>query len=219
MDEATGISAKRMVIGLASCRPAFSDLEAGASCIKRRPRATIDRSWQTRLRRRYYYLSGRRHPVDRATAPRCGPAMCMARISAGNSAKTRDITGGLPRVAELFEARRPKDFAIISEASTARCRVRQGLSRTKRRVSAMIAGRWRRGVEVEYHDPQGQAPPSSMKATYVQKRRLASLDGNPVPHDILTDAWASRRWPNISSMRSRTSIVCRASRSTISISR
>jgi type II secretory pathway component GspD/PulD (secretin) len=31
------------------------------------------------------------------------------------SAKTRDITGGLPRVAELFEARRPKDFAIISE--------------------------------------------------------------------------------------------------------
>jgi DNA-directed RNA polymerase subunit beta' len=31
------------------------------------------------------------------------------------SGKTRDITGGLPRVAELFEARRPKDPAIISE--------------------------------------------------------------------------------------------------------
>ena len=30
------------------------------------------------------------------------------------SSKTRDITGGLPRVAELFEARRPKDYAIIS---------------------------------------------------------------------------------------------------------
>src|SRR6476660_5194844 len=29
--------------------------------------------------------------------------------------KTRDITGGLPRVAELFEARRPKDPATISE--------------------------------------------------------------------------------------------------------
>ncbi|HBT41797.1 MAG TPA: hypothetical protein DEB21_07210, partial [Rhodospirillaceae bacterium] len=28
------------------------------------------------------------------------------------SAKTRDITGGLPRVAELFEARKPKDHAI-----------------------------------------------------------------------------------------------------------
>ena len=30
-------------------------------------------------------------------------------------AKTRDITGGLPRVAELFEARRPKDPAVITE--------------------------------------------------------------------------------------------------------
>ncbi len=48
-----------------------------------------------------------------------------AKIKAGDiivrismeSAKTRDITGGLPRVAELFEARRPKDHAIIAEAS------------------------------------------------------------------------------------------------------
>ena len=38
----------------------------------------------------------------------------LARIPM-ESAKTRDITGGLPRVAELFEARRPKDHAIIAE--------------------------------------------------------------------------------------------------------
>ena len=31
------------------------------------------------------------------------------------STKVQDITGGLPRVAELFEARKPKDHAIISE--------------------------------------------------------------------------------------------------------
>ena len=31
------------------------------------------------------------------------------------SSKTRDITGGLPRVAELFEARKPKDAAIVAE--------------------------------------------------------------------------------------------------------
>ena len=31
------------------------------------------------------------------------------------SSKTKDITGGLPRVAELFEARRPKESAIIAE--------------------------------------------------------------------------------------------------------
>ena len=35
--------------------------------------------------------------------------------------KTRDITGGLPRVAELFEARKPKDPATIAEQSTASC--------------------------------------------------------------------------------------------------
>ena len=29
--------------------------------------------------------------------------------------KTKDITGGLPRVAELFEARKPKEYAVISE--------------------------------------------------------------------------------------------------------
>ena len=38
----------------------------------------------------------------------------LARIPLEGS-KTRDITGGLPRVAELFEARKPKDFAIISD--------------------------------------------------------------------------------------------------------
>ena len=38
----------------------------------------------------------------------------LARIPR-ESSKTRDITGGLPRVAELFEARMPKDYAIISE--------------------------------------------------------------------------------------------------------
>ena len=38
----------------------------------------------------------------------------MAKISR-EAYKTRDITGGLPRVAELFEARRPKDPATISE--------------------------------------------------------------------------------------------------------
>ena len=38
----------------------------------------------------------------------------LARIPREGS-KTRDITGGLPRVAELFEARKPKDYAIIAD--------------------------------------------------------------------------------------------------------
>src|SRR5690606_28998653 len=40
----------------------------------------------------------------------------LARIPL-ESAKTKDITGGLPRVAELFEARRPKDHALIAQIS------------------------------------------------------------------------------------------------------
>jgi DNA-directed RNA polymerase subunit beta' len=42
------------------------------------------------------------------------PGDVLARIPT-EGAKTKDITGGLPRVAELFEARRPKDHAIIAE--------------------------------------------------------------------------------------------------------
>src|SRR3546814_15779599 len=48
------------------------------------------------------------------------------------SSKTRDITGGWPRVAELFEARKPKDYAIISEIAG---RVEFGKDyKTKRRI-------------------------------------------------------------------------------------
>ena len=55
----------------------------------------------------------------------------LARIPR-ESSKTRDITGGLPRVAELFEARKPKDFAIISEIDG---RVEFGKDyKTKRRI-------------------------------------------------------------------------------------
>ena len=42
------------------------------------------------------------------------PGEVLARLPT-ESAKSRDITGGLPRVAELFEARRPKDCAVIAE--------------------------------------------------------------------------------------------------------
>jgi DNA-directed RNA polymerase subunit beta' len=56
----------------------------------------------------------------------------LARIAL-ESAKTRDITGGLPRVAELFEARRPKDAAIMADIDGV---VRFGRDyKNKRRIS------------------------------------------------------------------------------------
>ena len=56
----------------------------------------------------------------------------LARIPT-ESAKTKDITGGLPRVAELFEARRPKDHAVIATIDGT---IRYGRDyKNKRRIS------------------------------------------------------------------------------------
>src|SRR3546814_15767124 len=60
----------------------------------------------------------------------------LARIPVEGT-KTRDITGGLPRVAELLEARRPKDHAVIAEIDG---RVEFGTdSKAKRRLVLMPA--------------------------------------------------------------------------------
>ena len=74
----------------------------------------------------------------------------LARIPREGS-KTRDITGGLPRVAELFEARRPKDHAIIAEMDG---RVEFGKDyKAKRRV---IVKNDESGEDTEYLIPKGK---------------------------------------------------------------
>jgi DNA-directed RNA polymerase subunit beta' len=102
----------------------------------------------------------------------------LARIPR-ESSKTRDITGGLPRVAELFEARKPKDFAIISEIDG---RVEFGKDyKTKRRI---VVTPTEEGKEpVEYLIPKGKHI-SVQEGDFVTKGDLL-MDGNPVPHDIL----------------------------------
>ena len=65
------------------------------------------------LEARYFLSAGSILSVDNGGTVQAGDV--LARIPR-ESSKTRDITGGLPRVAELFEARRPKDFAVIAEA-------------------------------------------------------------------------------------------------------
>ena len=94
-------------------------------------------------------------------------------------AKTKDITGGLPRVAELFEARRPKDHAIIAELDGY---VRFGKDyKNKRRISIEPA---QEGLDpVEYMVPKGKHIPVQ-EGDFVQKGDYI-MDGNPAPHDIL----------------------------------
>jgi DNA-directed RNA polymerase subunit beta' len=102
----------------------------------------------------------------------------LARIPR-ESSKTRDITGGLPRVAELFEARKPKDYAIISESAG---RVEFGKDyKTKRRI--VVVPENAEHDPVEYLIPKGKHI-SVQEGDYVQKGDLL-MDGNPVPHDIL----------------------------------
>ena len=101
----------------------------------------------------------------------------LARIPM-ESAKTRDITGGLPRVAELFEARRPKDHAIIAEISGI---VQLGRDyKNKRRITIAPED----GTEpVEYLIPKGRHL-AVQEGDRIEKGEFL-LDGHPAPHDIL----------------------------------
>jgi DNA-directed RNA polymerase subunit beta' len=103
----------------------------------------------------------------------------VARIPRETS-KTRDITGGLPRVAELFEARRPKDFAIISEIDG---QVEFGKDyKSKRRI--IVNPTDGKGEPREYLIPKGKHVAVN-EGDYVRKGD-ALLDGAMVPHDILS---------------------------------
>ena len=94
------------------------------------------------------------------------------------AAKTRDITGGLPRVAELFEARKPKDNAVIARIDG---RVEFGKDyKTKRRIIL----RPEDGSDpVEYMVPKGKHV-TVQEGDFI-KRGDYLIDGNPDPHDIL----------------------------------
>lgn len=101
----------------------------------------------------------------------------LARIPREGS-KTRDITGGLPRVAELFEARRPKDHAIIAENDGM---VEFGKDyKAKRRI---VVRNEETEEETEYLVPKGKHI-SVQEGDFV-RRGDPLVDGPRVPHDIL----------------------------------
>jgi DNA-directed RNA polymerase subunit beta' len=91
--------------------------------------------------------------------------------------KTQDITGGLPRVTEIFEARKPKDPAIMSEIDGI---VEVG---EKRRGKRSIIVKSESGIDKEHFVPQGK----EMKVQRGDRVRAGDplVDGPLVPHDIL----------------------------------
>ena len=107
------------------------------------------------------------------------PGDVVARIPREGE-KTKDITGGLPRVAELFEARRPKDHAIIAEIDGY---VRFGKDyKNKRRIT--IEPFDEKMEPLEYMVPKGKHIPVQEGDTIRKGEYL--MDGNPAPHDILS---------------------------------
>ena len=171
MDEATGIS-NRVVVDWRQ-QPQGSDL---------RPRVTLrDKAGEVvtlanGLEARYLLSVDAILSVEDGQEVDAGDV--LARIPR-ESSKTRDITGGLPRVAELFEARKPKDHAIIAEADG---RVEFGRDyKAKRRI--ILNPDDESQEPLEYLVPKGKHL-SVNEGDWVGKGEPL-LDGNPVPHDIL----------------------------------
>ena len=108
--------------------------------------------------------------VDRGTAVKAGDV--LARIPS-ESAKSGDITGGLPRVAELFEARRPKDHAILAEISGT---VEFGKDyKNKQRIH--IEPDDETQEPAEYLIPHGKASPSRMATCRARRICLRRQSG------------------------------------------
>ncbi len=91
--------------------------------------------------------------------------------------KTKDITGGLPRVAELFEARKAKDSAIIAENDG------------KVIFGKEVRGKQRVTIESENGETSNYLIPKGKHINFNQgeiiKKGEYLLDGQPLPHDIL----------------------------------
>jgi len=100
----------------------------------------------------------------------------LARASR-EAAKTRDITGGLPRVAELFEARIPKDNSIIAKISGKIEFVRE--YKAKRKIAIVPE----EGEPVEYLIPKTKVI-DVQEGDFVKKGDTL-ISGSPNPHDIL----------------------------------
>ncbi len=106
------------------------------------------------------------------------PGDVLARIPKGGATQ-RDITGGLPRVAELFEARRPKDDAVIADIEGTIEFTRD--YKNKRKISIL--------PDDDTKDPSTFLIAKGKHMLVQDGDRVKKgdflLDGNPAPHDIL----------------------------------
>jgi DNA-directed RNA polymerase subunit beta' len=163
IDEATGIAQK-----------VVTEFRPGRSKVDLRPRLTLLDN-ESGEAGRYMLAAGAVLSVEDGATVHGGDV--LARVSR-EAAKTRDITGGLPRVAELFEARVPKENAIIAKVSG---RVVFGKDyKAKRKIGIQPEDG---GELVEYLISKSKVI-DIQEGDYV-KRGDNLIGGSPNPHDIL----------------------------------
>jgi len=171
VDEATGISAK-VVIDWRS-QPKGSELKPRISLTDAKGKV---QTLPSGLEANYAMSTDAIISIENGAEVKAGDI--LARIPRETS-KTRDITGGLPRVAELFEARRPKDFAIISDIEGT---IEYGKDyKAKRRI--IVNPTDKTAEPMEYLVPKGRHM-AVQEGDFVRVGD-AILDGAMVPHDIL----------------------------------
>jgi DNA-directed RNA polymerase subunit beta' len=169
-DEATGITNKVIVESKQSAKGA-----------ELRPRIhLVDEKGETLtlsngLEARYYLPVNAILSVEDSALVNAGDI--ISRIPR-ESSKTRDITGGLPRVAELVEARKPQDHAVIAEVD-GRIEFGKDFKSKRRIVIHPIDG----SAPIEFMVPKGKHIVVN-EGDYVKKGDML-IDGNPVLQDIL----------------------------------
>ena len=172
VDEATGITSKKVIDWRS--QPKGGDLKPRISLLDKKGKVI---KLPNGLPANYYLSVDTILNADNEQDVKAGDI--IARIPRETS-KTRDITGGLPRVAELFEARMPKDFAVISEIDGY---VEFGKDyKSKRRIAVKPANA-EDGEPREYLVPKGRHL-AVVEGDFVRKGDPI-LDGALVPHDIL----------------------------------
>ncbi|MGE4169322.1 MAG: DNA-directed RNA polymerase subunit beta' [Candidatus Margulisiibacteriota bacterium] len=124
----------------------------------------------------YQILSGARFFINDGEKVKVGEILAKERIGGSDASKTKDIVQGLPRVEELFEARRPKDAAVLSEIEGA-VEISDGDGYRLLVVTST------EGVKKEYKVPYG----IRLKVYSGKKVRKGDqlTDGVISPHDVL----------------------------------
>ena len=146
----------------------------------KRPRITLkDESGKTvkigeSLMGRYFLPVGANISVQDDTVVNAGDV--IAKIPR-ETTKTKDITGGLPRVAELFEARKPKDYAVIAEIDGVVTFGKDAKGKRKVIITPEL------GEPKEYLIPKGKH--ISVHENDHVRAGEALMDGSSNPHDIL----------------------------------